>query len=298
MLQTQAARCQLLFEHLTGTFNQFNASFNVLFDARKLPIQLEANANVCLLVMHVYILLTTRRQGGLPDSVLRTLSEIIEQPASLANSFVPGLPHDEDIEIFEAFRQATKGGIKFYTCPNGHYYAVGECQKPMQTARCHSCNALIGGVDHVSLADNQQAADLTQKRQTGYTFLDAGQRDEANPSKIRNMSRLTSCVLRLLVDVAMFIAAKLKPTEANAALTVPFGDPAAAAPFYYAHVLKDVRVLANCMQHSPDESLLFVHHALNVMKRSPQPPINMWRTKDERINVSYMKRLLNDNYRK
>ena len=142
--------------------------------------------------MHVYILLTTRRQGGLADSILRTLSEIIEQPASLANSFVPGLPHDEDIEIFEAFRQATKGGIKFYTCPNGHYYAVGECQKPMQTARCHSCNALIGGVDHVSLADNQQAADLTQKRQTGYTLLDAGQRDEADSTtKIRHMSRLT-----------------------------------------------------------------------------------------------------------
>ena len=287
MLQTQAARCQLLFEHLAATFDQFNASFNVLFDTTKLPIKFEANANMCLLVMHVYILLTTRRQAGVPDSILRTLSEIIEQPASLANSFVPGLPHDEDVEVFEAFKKANPR-LKFYMCPNGHYYAVGECTRPVTIVRCHSCGALIGGDNHFKLAlteGNQEAADLTQKRQTGYTFLDAALRDEASPTNIRKMSRLSSCVLRLLLDVAMYIAAKLKPAEANAALTVPFGDPEAAAPFFYAHVLKDVRLLANCMQHSPDESLLFVHYALNVMKRSTQPPINMWRTKHDRINV-------------
>ena len=38
ILQTQVARCQLLFEHLTAKFNQFNASFNVLFGPSKLPI--------------------------------------------------------------------------------------------------------------------------------------------------------------------------------------------------------------------------------------------------------------------
>ncbi|ROT36145.1 hypothetical protein SODALDRAFT_346215 [Sodiomyces alkalinus F11] len=36
----------------------------------------------------------------------------------------------------------------WYTCANGHPFAIGECGMPMQLARCPECGAVIGGQDH------------------------------------------------------------------------------------------------------------------------------------------------------
>ncbi len=33
-------------------------------------------------------------------------------------------------------------------CPNGHYYAIGECGGAMEVSRCPDCSAQIGGSNH------------------------------------------------------------------------------------------------------------------------------------------------------
>ena len=33
----------------------------------------------------------------------------------------------------------------YYKCPNGHYYAIGDCGGAMEVSRCPDCGAVIGG---------------------------------------------------------------------------------------------------------------------------------------------------------
>ena len=40
-------------------------------------------------------------------------------------------------------------GTKWYKCPNGHFYVVGECGGPMEQSVCPECRARIGGQHHV-----------------------------------------------------------------------------------------------------------------------------------------------------
>ena len=47
-------------------------------------------------------------------------------------------------------------GTRWYRCPNGHRYAVGECGRPMQNGICPECGARIGGANHVPEQGNVQ----------------------------------------------------------------------------------------------------------------------------------------------
>lgn len=48
----------------------------------------------------------------------------------------------------------------WYKCPNGHYYAIGECGGAMEVGKCPDCGARIGGGSHRLLADNRHAGEL------------------------------------------------------------------------------------------------------------------------------------------
>ena len=46
-------------------------------------------------------------------------------------------------------------GTKWYHCPNGHAYTIGECGLAMIESRCPECGEKIGGKDHTLLATNK-----------------------------------------------------------------------------------------------------------------------------------------------
>ncbi|XP_049773523.1 NFX1-type zinc finger-containing protein 1-like [Schistocerca cancellata] len=48
----------------------------------------------------------------------------------------------------------------WYKCPNGHYYAIGECGGAMEVGKCPDCGARIGGSSHRLLDDNRHAGEL------------------------------------------------------------------------------------------------------------------------------------------
>ena len=45
-------------------------------------------------------------------------------------------------------------------CPNGHYYAIGDCGGAMQVSRCPDCHAQIGGNNHQLAQGNSFASEL------------------------------------------------------------------------------------------------------------------------------------------
>ena len=57
-----------------------------------------------------------------------------------------------DEEFIEILRNL---GTKWYKCPNGHPYIIGECGLPMEESICPECKEKIGGRDHVPLKTNK-----------------------------------------------------------------------------------------------------------------------------------------------
>ena len=46
-------------------------------------------------------------------------------------------------------------GTKWYQCPKGHAYTIGECGLAMIESRCPECGEKIGGSDHKLLKTNR-----------------------------------------------------------------------------------------------------------------------------------------------
>jgi rRNA maturation protein Nop10 len=50
---------------------------------------------------------------------------------------------------FESKQILRSLGTKWYKCPKGHLYVVGECGRPTEKSICPECGSSIGGINHV-----------------------------------------------------------------------------------------------------------------------------------------------------
>ncbi|KAF9555859.1 P-loop containing nucleoside triphosphate hydrolase protein [Agrocybe pediades] len=69
----------------------------------------------------------------------------------------------EKEEIVKAFGFGTTG--HFYTCPNGHIFAITECGGAMQRSTCPECGEVIGGSSHHLESTNRVAHDMDEVAQ-------------------------------------------------------------------------------------------------------------------------------------
>uniref|UniRef100_A0A914YV12 RZ-type domain-containing protein n=1 Tax=Panagrolaimus superbus TaxID=310955 RepID=A0A914YV12_9BILA len=65
-----------------------------------------------------------------------------------------GISEKERIEIVKALDGAV---TKWYKCPNGHMYGIGECGQAMVKTKCPECGTVIGGQNHQLQAGNSDA---------------------------------------------------------------------------------------------------------------------------------------------
>uniref|UniRef100_A0A8W8IV13 RZ-type domain-containing protein n=1 Tax=Magallana gigas TaxID=29159 RepID=A0A8W8IV13_MAGGI len=72
-----------------------------------------------------------------------------------------GVSEEEKIEIVRAMPES-KG--RWFKCPNGHIYMIGDCGGAMMESRCPECNATIGGSSHRLRDDNQFAGEMDGAR--------------------------------------------------------------------------------------------------------------------------------------
>ena len=100
------------------------------------------------------------------------------------------------------------GFVGWYTCPNGHLYAVGECTMPMARGKCPSCGSVIGGEHHVPQKGNTKIgagdevrAHPSAKDKTGYIYDEIG---EASPEG--RLDWPTFHVLRFFVNRVLMTA--------------------------------------------------------------------------------------------
>merc|ERR1712179_227437 len=66
-----------------------------------------------------------------------------------------------DVERKEILAAMGYGQGHWYTCPNGHVYAIGNCGGAVHTSRCPDCRATVGGGDHALFAGNHAFHGMT-----------------------------------------------------------------------------------------------------------------------------------------
>ena len=83
--------------------------------------------------------------------------EIHSVEMTLMDSTYQPVTASEMRAVINALAGEIRGSGSWYTCANGHPFAIGECGMPMERARCPECDAAIGGQDH-ELADGVTSA--------------------------------------------------------------------------------------------------------------------------------------------
>eukprot|EP00923_Selenidium_pygospionis_P053798 GHVN01093709.1.p1 GENE.GHVN01093709.1~~GHVN01093709.1.p1 ORF type:complete len:2403 (+),score=325.49 GHVN01093709.1:991-7209(+) len=134
----------------------------------------------------------TQPSGG----VAEFFSALINSPNSLANMFLPSMPHDIKYEVMQKAKAAGGGGVKtWYYCPCGHVYGIGDCGQPNEKGKCPDCRKPIGGG-----ASPKNLEDVIDKTERGY-LIKGGDQDKLKEG-IRNMGLFETEFFRLLFHLA------------------------------------------------------------------------------------------------
>ncbi|EPQ57199.1 P-loop containing nucleoside triphosphate hydrolase protein [Gloeophyllum trabeum ATCC 11539] len=88
----------------------------------------------------------------------------------LADTFYQDVTVEEKMSVLAGFKHEFYGYRgHFYTCPQGHIYAIADCGGAVMTASCPECGAQIGGTGHQLLSSNRRAMDMEElATQQGY----------------------------------------------------------------------------------------------------------------------------------
>ena len=97
---------------------------------------------------------STRLVAGELDDIERMLRE--------ATSYTQ-VNDEEWRAVMAAMKQEWIGTGHWYTCENGHPFAVGESGRPMQETKCPECGAPVGGQHHLEARGVRRAADLEER---------------------------------------------------------------------------------------------------------------------------------------
>ena len=208
-------------------------------------------------------------------SLCELFNLLLKKPENFKNTLFVTMPEDEDYEAYKTY--AANDAVKFYECPNGHLYAIGECAQPVQQSSCPTCKSTIGSgaAAYQLAAGNRIAQNINDTTKFGYCLLDAYQRSD-NSESIREMSPLHTSLLRLILTSTLYISAITGHQQAVSQLITSYNVPPKDVSQYLAdkQILKDIRILSNCLQHSIDESLLLVHFMLNKIINLPKAHAN------------------------
>ena len=114
----------------------------------------------------------------------------------LHDVYIPTMPGD----LLSIIQEELKG-LRWYNCPKGHPYSVGECGRPMQKSKCNhpGCGATIGGENHISAWGNTPINNNTNKIQKGYII--AGLNEPC-----RRLADSHTLLLRIFIHMIIFLS--------------------------------------------------------------------------------------------
>uniref|UniRef100_UPI00398E3990 E3 ubiquitin-protein ligase rnf213-alpha-like isoform X1 n=2 Tax=Pristiophorus japonicus TaxID=55135 RepID=UPI00398E3990 len=198
------------------------------------------------------------------NSILTPLQDLALQPANMVNAFLPTMPEDLTVE---ARGWTDLQNLMWYQCPNGHPCVIGECGKPMETARCIECKVEIGGISHKPVSGFIYA-EMADRTQTGHVLGDASKR-ETVVAPDRQMSSVSFLLIRLMTHMAMILGAMDDPRSVEHIIKPHIQDPVS---FLWHHIEKDMEQLMGSLGKSADETAIVVHLILSRLIQQKQLP--------------------------
>ena len=157
------------FNIIKDYFHDFKGQFNNYF-FNDLKTKIDNMLYYCILKMreskdnnrnininNINILNQNLNNNFIQRNNQKTPEEILKGNFSLKLNLKDLYKNDNiDIQSLDLLRTL---GTKWYKCPNGHLYVVGECGRPMEESVCPECNKKIGGRDHIP-ADRNMAVEF------------------------------------------------------------------------------------------------------------------------------------------
>lgn len=141
------------------------------------------------------------------SDVIKPLQELIKSPEKTSEKYLPTMPQDNLYDVKMALSQ-TNGTerSRFYTCPNGHIYVIGDCGRPWVLSKCKECGAEIGGESHRLVDKNRIIDDTIQdKTMKGYCITDDPSNLVDAPSDIRLLNKVAFCLERFFINACMYL---------------------------------------------------------------------------------------------
>ncbi|KAH9499460.1 NFX1-type zinc finger-containing protein 1 [Bulinus truncatus] len=107
----------------------------------------------------------------------RADKKIIEESKVLCSTLKNLVPdtqlHLSNEERLAIIRAVNVSQGAWYSCPNGHIYAIGECGQAMEESKCPDCQQKIGGTNHRLLPTNAWAREMDHAPQPIWQNLEA-----------------------------------------------------------------------------------------------------------------------------
>jgi hypothetical protein len=211
---------------------------------------------------------------------------LLLEPEVLKGSYVPTMPDDPLYMVQRALMEAgaDRGAKRWFTCPNGHPFAIGDCGGAMQESRCPECGECIGGGDHNLLDSNKVLGDVTGGNATalfqatvlednsdwGYCLRDCSIDGKEQFLSARDLTAQALRSLRVIMHgvltIGCLVGGDTWCTAVAETLVNPsyISDELRAEPslFYRAHFQNDWAVLKHLLDINDDECGLLLHEAI------------------------------------
>lgn len=239
---------------------------------RLLHVNDDMPKNLAMLLTHLYGSIKHLKNKDV--SYLNLFKQVFEK---LDKQYLPSMPHDGDFEAFVHFKNLNPT-IKFYNCPNGHVYSIGECTRPAQTSTCPTCKQTIGGANYQLATGNTEATNLVEKEGKGYCLQDANRNSSRT---IRTMGTVNTMILRTLLDSTLYLAASHNRPVHNIMTNGVLNN---LAEYFYAHLRADLRELGKYLEISTDDVVLFMHFVVDSSQDQTVKFSSSLKTKQDRDN--------------
>ncbi|XP_067914411.1 E3 ubiquitin-protein ligase rnf213-alpha-like isoform X2 [Heterodontus francisci] len=128
------------------------------------------------------------------------LRNIAFDSAKMRRAYLPTMP--EDLRSEAKLWMPEK--LTWYECSCGESIPVGECGKPVETARCPNCHQVTGGQSHKPVAGFTPSVNHGDQTQTGHILGRASKRNQV-VAPDRQMTPVAFLLLRVLTHVSMML---------------------------------------------------------------------------------------------
>ncbi|XP_047126737.1 E3 ubiquitin-protein ligase rnf213-alpha isoform X2 [Hydra vulgaris] len=185
-------------------------------------------------------------------------SLLVMDPQKVKNWFFPAMPSDTFAEVFDLNKTDKFSSFAFYTCPQGHPYAITECGRPWVTDKCPTCFLPIGGKSHRPVDGNQAVASRNDSTKPGHCLGLSSERSTFSIPQ-RGLTPASATLQTLLINLSLFISTLLGNEKEVSELVYPRVSTLQLKTFFLAHLEKDFVLLSNIIAKNDDETNTVLH---------------------------------------